>query len=132
MAFEFSNYAVKHTFKAGEDLSAKQYHFVKIDAGDGSVVAVDGATDRPVGVLQNDPRAGEAAEVLITGGTKIECGGSASFGQPLFSSAAGKGVTLAFGTTASAAFNVGTFIENGSASAIAAAVINCSSATRGL
>jgi hypothetical protein len=52
MAFEFSNAAVKTTFTAGEDLSAKQYHFVKIDNGDGHVVAVSAATDRPIGVFR--------------------------------------------------------------------------------
>jgi hypothetical protein len=132
MAFEFSNAAVKTTFTAGEDLSAKQFHFVKIDNGDGDVVAVSAATDRPIGVLQNAPTAGQAAEVTIVGGTKVECGGSASFGQPLFSSASATAVTLAFGTTASAAFSVGTFIESAAAGAIAAAVIDCASAARGL
>jgi len=132
MAFEFSNAAVKTTFTAGEDLSAKQFHFVKIDNGDGHVVAVSGATDRPIGVLQNAPTAGQAAEVTIVGGTKVECGGSASFGQPLFSSASATAVTLAFGTTASAAFSVGTFIESAAAGAIAAAVIDCANAARGL
>ena len=131
MAFEFSNAAVKTSFTAGEDLSAKQYHFVKIDNGDGDVVAVSGATDRPIGVLQNAPTAGQAAEVTIVG-TKVECGGSASFGQPLFSSASATAVTLAFGTTASAAYAVGTFIENAAAGAVAAAVIDCASAARGL
>jgi hypothetical protein len=132
MAFEFSNAAVKTTFTAGEDLSAKQFHFVKIDNGDGEVVAVSAATDRPIGVLQNAPTAGQAAEVTIVGGTKVECGGSASFGQPLFSSASATAVTLTFGTTASAAFSVGTFIESAAAGAIAAAVIDCASAARGL
>lgn len=132
MAYEFSNYAVKHTFTAGEDLSAKQYHFVKIDNGDGDVVAVSAATDRPIGVLQNTPTSGQAAEVLIVGGTKIEAGGSASFGQPLFTSSSATAVTLAYGTTASAAFSVGTFIENAAAGAITTAVIDCANAARGL
>lgn len=132
MAFEFSNAAVKTTFVAGEDLSAKQYHFVKIDNGDGEVVAVSGATDRPIGVLQNAPTAGQAAEVTIVGGTKVKCGGSASFGQPLFASASATAVTLAYGTTASAAYGVGTFIENAAAGAVAAAVIDCANAARGL
>ena len=87
MAYEFSNYAVKVTLVAGEDLSAKQYHFVKIDNGTGKAVAVSGATDRPIGVVQNNPTSGQEAEVLISGGTKIKAGGSASAGQALFASA---------------------------------------------
>jgi hypothetical protein len=132
MAFEFSNAAVKTSFTAGEDLSAKQYHFVTIDNGDGHVVAVSAGTDRPIGVLQNSPTAGQIAEVTIVGGTKVECGGSASFGQALFSSSSATAVTLAYGTTASAAFSVGTFIENAAAGALAAAVIDCANSARGL
>jgi hypothetical protein len=132
MAFEFSNAAVKTTFTAGEDLSAKQFHFVKIDNGDGHVVAVSAATDRPIGVLQNAPTAGQAAEVTIVGGTKVECGGSASFGEPLFTSASATAVTLAFGGSASANYAVGTFIESAAAGAIAAAVIDCANSARGL
>jgi hypothetical protein len=132
MAYEFSNAAVKTTFTAGEDLSAAQYKFVKIDNADGDVVAVSGATDRPVGVLQNAPTAGQAAEVTIVGGTKIVAGGSASAGEPVFSSASATAVTLAFGTTGSAAYAVGAFIEPAAAGAITTAVIDCAAAGRGL
>jgi hypothetical protein len=132
MAYEFSNYAVKATLVAGEDLSGKQYHFVKIDNGTGNAVAVDGATDRPVGVLQNNPLSGQEAEVLIVGGTKVVAGGTASAGQPLFASASANAVTLVFGGTGSAAFAVGTFVTAGSASATVTAVIDCANAGRGL
>lgn len=132
MAYEFSNSAVKVSRVAGEDLSTAQYKFVKLDNGDGTVKAVDGATDRPFGVLQNSPTSGQIAEVTIVGGSKVECGGTASVGQPLFSSASATAVTLAFGTTASAAFVVGTFVEDAAAGDISSAVINCANAGRGL
>lgn len=132
MAYEFSNYAVKVTLVAGEDLSAKQYHFVKIDNGTGKAVAVSGATDNPIGVVQNNPASGQEAEVLISGGTKLKAGGSASAGEPLFASASATGVTLAFGTTASAAYSVGKFITAAAAGEITTAVINCSNSGRGL
>lgn len=132
MAYEFSNAAVKTTFTAGADLSAKQYTFVKIDNGTSNVVAVSGATDRPIGVLQNAPTAGQAAEVCIVGGTKVKVGGSASAGQPAFSSASATAVTLAFGTTGSAAYVVGTFIEAAAAGEIGTVVIDCANAGRGL
>jgi hypothetical protein len=132
MAYEFSNYSVKATLVAGEDLSAKQYNFVKIDNGTGRAVAVSGATDRPIGVLQNNPASGQEAEVLIVGGTKIKAGGSASAGQALFASASATGVTLAFGTTGSAAFVAGSFITSAAAGEITTAVINCANSARGL
>ncbi len=132
MAYEFSNAAVKTTFTAGEDLSASQYKFVKIDNGTGNVVAVDGATDRPVGVLQNSPTSGQAAEVTIVGGTKVHAGGSASAGQALFANASANAVTLAFGTTGSAAFVVGAFVEVAASGSIVTAVIDCAAPGRGL
>jgi hypothetical protein len=132
MAYEFSAAAVKTTFVAGADLSTKQYHFVELDNGTGRVTVADGATDRPIGVLQNTPLSGEAAEVCIVGGTKVVAGGTASAGQPAFTSASGNAVTLAFGTTGSAAFVVGTFIEPAAAGAITTAVINCANSGRGL
>lgn len=132
MAYEFSNSAVKVSRVAGEDLSAAQYKFVKLDNGDGTVKAVNGATDRPFGVLQNSPTAGQIAEVTIVGGSKVEAGGTASVGQALFSNASALAVTLAFGTTGSAAYVVGTFVEDAASGAITTAVIDCANAGRGL
>jgi len=53
------------TFKAGEDLSDYQYHFVVLDA-DNQVVAA-GANGRTIGILQNAPGDGEAARVRLPG-----------------------------------------------------------------
>lgn len=132
MAYDFNANAIRTTFVAGADLSDKQFHFVEVDNATGKVTVVDGATDRPVGVLQNTPKDGEAADVLIAGGSKVAAGGTASPGQPVFSNASAVAVTLGIGTTGSAAFVVGTFIEPAAAGAITTAVINCANAGRGL
>ena len=132
MAYEFSNYAVKVTLVAGADLSSSQYKFVKIDNATGKAVIVNGATDRPIGVLQNSPSSGQEAEVLIVGGTKIKAGGTASAGQPLFASASATAVTLAYGTTASASYGVGTFVTTAAAGDTCTAVIDCANPARGL
>jgi hypothetical protein len=132
MAYEFSNAAVKTTFTAGADLSAAQYKFVKLDNANGNVVIVSGATDRPIGVLQNAPTSGQAAEVTIVGGTKLVAGGTASAGQALFANASAVGVTLAYGTTGSAAFVAGAFVEPAASGAITSVVINCANLGRGL
>jgi len=132
MAYDFSANAIRTTFVAGEDLSAKQYHFVEVDNGTGNVTAVDGATDRAIGVLQNSPESGQVADVLIAGGTKIVAGGTASPGQPLFTSASGNAVTLVIGGTGSAAYVLGSFVEPAAAGAITTAVVNCANAGRGL
>ena len=132
MAYEFSNSAVKVSRVAGEDLSAAQYKFVELDNGDGTVKVVNAATDRPFGVLQNAPTSGQIAEITVVGGTKVECGGTASVGQPLFANSSGLAVTLAFGTTGSAAYVVGTFVEDAANGEISTAVINCANSGRGL
>ena len=134
MAYDFSNSAVKTTFTAGADLSGAQYKFVKIDPADGDVVLCAAVSDRPIGILQNDPASGEAAEVTIVGGSKLVAGGSASAGQALFTSATGTGATAAFGSTnpASAMYVAGAFIENAASGEIVSVVVNCANSARGL
>src|SRR5574337_1127881 len=70
MAYEGPQIAIPG-LKAGADLSAKQYYFVKLSA-DKTVVVCAAATDIPIGVLQNKPDAsGKAAEVVAVGVTKV-------------------------------------------------------------
>lgn len=58
----------KYTAVAGADLSAKQYHIVKLDS-DGEVVLASAATDAILGVLANAPKAGAVAEVELLNGS---------------------------------------------------------------
>jgi hypothetical protein len=133
MAYDFSANAVRTTLIAGADLSEKQFHFVEVSNADGTVTVCDNLADRPIGVLQNTPKSGEAADVLIVGGSKVAAGGTASPGQALFTSASGTAITVAFGAAAagSAAFVLGSFIEPAAAGAITTAVINCANSGRG-
>jgi len=64
---------------AGEDLSGKQYRFVRL-SGANTVSAISATTQVPVGVLQNDPESGEAAAVAIAGVSKVEAGGTVTAG----------------------------------------------------
>jgi hypothetical protein len=57
-------------FVAASDLSQKQYHIVEISA-DGKVDVCNNAADRPLGILQNKPRQGEAAIVRILGISQV-------------------------------------------------------------
>ena len=111
MAFDFSNSAVATTFNAGEDLHTHQYKFVKVEAVTGDVILCSGATDRPIGVLQNAPYENQAAQVCIVGGTKVQAGGTAASGTSLYSNASALAVTLAEGSTGATAYVVGTFLE---------------------
>lgn len=128
MAYEFSNYSVKVTLVAGADLSAKQYYFVKLDSSGNAILAA-AATDRPIGVLQNAPTAGQEAEVLIVGGTKLVSSGVISEGAAIGTASTGKAVSLTVGTDTTA-YILGSAITEAAASDVFTAVINCASAGR--
>ncbi len=63
--------AIDISMKAGADLSAKQYYFVKLTANPGECDVCAAATDKAIGVLQNDPTSGQPALVRIFGRTKV-------------------------------------------------------------
>ena len=54
---------------AGADLSAKQFHFVKL-ASATTVDVCSAITDVPIGILQNTPESGETATIAIFGISK--------------------------------------------------------------
>ena len=78
------------TLKAGADLSAKQYFFVKIDANGDAVLAGNG--ENAIGVLQNAPASGEAANIAVAGVSKVIIGDTTSldYGVVISSDANGK------------------------------------------
>lgn len=81
------------TFIAGEDLSAAQFKFVTLEA-DGQVdIAGDGV--RAIGVCLNQPTAGKAATVAMTGKVLVEAGAAVTAGDEIASDAAGNAVTAA-------------------------------------
>lgn len=58
---------------ASTDLSTNQYRFVIVDTNGEAALSV--ADQNAVGILQNKPAAqGRAAEILIAGVSKLECG----------------------------------------------------------
>ena len=63
------------TFTAAADLSAKQYHFVVL-ASATTVNVATAITNAPIGILQNDPEAGEQAVVRISGVSKVVADGT--------------------------------------------------------
>lgn len=128
MAYEIANQAVLITMVAAADLSAKQYYFVKV-SGTG-VDVCSGATDVPLGVLQNNPVSGAEASVLVVGGTKIVSGASIAAGIKIGTGAAGKADAKVAGTDTTE-YTVGQVILAATADAeILTAIINCASPTR--
>lgn len=85
------------TFKAGGDLSAKQYYFVKLSA-ENTVVVCAGTTDIPIGVVQNKPESGEAATVRILGKTKVNADAALTVGALIGCAADGQAAPYVNGT----------------------------------
>jgi hypothetical protein len=129
MAYEISNYSVKVTLVAAADLSSKQYTFVKLNSS-GEAAAAAAATDIPIGVLQNAPTAGQEAEVLVVGGTKIVAGAAIGEGALVGTGSTGKAVALVAGTDTTK-YVVGTLLtESGADGDIVTAVVNCANPGR--
>ena len=84
------------TFIAGEDLSSAQFKFVTLEA-DGQVDLADAAGERAIGVLLNEPTAGKAATVAMTGKVMAEVGASVTAGDALQTDANGDAITAASG-----------------------------------
>jgi len=96
MAYEAAQIKVGQ-FTASADLSAKQYHFVKM-SGNNTVTVCAAITDIPIGVLQNTPSSGQAAEVCLFGISKVVADGTLAAGNVIGTSADGQADAIAAGT----------------------------------
>lgn len=77
------------SYDVAGDLSAQQYRFVKFSGA--TLVAIAGATDNAIGVLQNKPNvAGQAATVMISGVSKVIASKSFAAGVPVYIAADGR------------------------------------------
>lgn len=91
--------AINFTFtrKAGGDLSAAQYKFVK-QANTGRVGVCTVGGENAFGVLQNDPSAvDQEASVSVMGITKVVAGGTVAIGDLVETDSAGRAVTASSG-----------------------------------
>lgn len=79
------------TFVCESDLSAKQYHFVKMDTSEKVVIC--GANDKTIGVLQNKPNGSASAPALAVvrmwGLTKLKISETVAMGKFLTPTADG-------------------------------------------
>lgn len=122
---------VQASFEAGADLSAKQYHFVKMNGTGRKVVACNGVTDIPIGVLQNDPGDGEMATVMMLGQSKIVGDANLAQADRIGTSSDGQAAAYVHGTDTTK-YIVGVVVtENTTAGGIVSAWIDCISPNRG-
>lgn len=117
--------------RAGADLSAaaNKFKFVKLSAIN-TVVLCDGATDRPIGVLQNRPASGEGADVCAVGITKVQGDADLAVGNLIGTSGDGQADAKTPGTDTTE-YVVGVVLEdNTTAGGLCVALINCASPAR--
>ena len=76
-------------FTASADLSAKQYYFVKLSS-ETQVTVCGAVTDKPIGVLQNNPESGEQAIVRCLGVSKVSADATLASGDVIGTSADGQ------------------------------------------
>lgn len=96
------------SFEAAGDLSAKQWHWVTINASGQVAAAVEGGN--AFGVLQDKPAAaGRAGRVAYGGRSKAVCGGSITAGAKVTCNADGETVAIGSGDD----YQLGVALEDG-------------------
>lgn len=85
--------------EAAADLDALQYHFVKYD-GSGNLIAASVLGEAVIGVLQNDPDAGETGVVGTGGYTRVVAGAAVALGALVATNTSGRAVTAGTGNRA--------------------------------
>jgi hypothetical protein len=80
------------TKTASVDLSAKQYSIVKV-SGANTIAGATAATDRPCGILQNNPVSGGPAAFRRGGSSLLTAGAAFAAGAELMSDGSGRGIT---------------------------------------
>lgn len=119
----------KITLEAGADLSSSQYYFVKLNAS-GKAVVCSGATDIPVGVLQNNPTSGQAAEIVVVGLTKVSSNAALAIGDLIGTSSDGQADAKTAGTDTTE-YVVGTVLTTtGAAGVVGSVLVNCANPHR--
>jgi len=102
------------TLTAAADLSAKQYHFVKL-ASATTVNVCTATTDRAIGILQNNPTSGQQAVIQIFGISKVVADGTIAFNNVIGTSADSQADAIVPGTDTSVV-TLGVAIQAASAS----------------
>jgi hypothetical protein len=120
MAFEDDVLDV--SFLVTADLSAYQYHFVKLSADNTVTVCTHATNDNPIGVLQNQPTAsGQVARVRVMGVSRVMAGGVIGFGDKVGTDANGEGIAK----TLDKGKFVGIALDSAGAAELATVFIQC-------
>lgn len=129
MAFEQGPY-FDFSVEAAADLSTKQFYFVEQNTSTGKVDVCNAITDKPLGVLQNKPKAGQTASVRMFGISKVSADVNLAIDDLIATSVDGQAAVVAPGTDTTR-YVVGRVIgENTVAGGLITASINCMAPAR--
>lgn len=119
---------------AAADYSAvgNQYKLVKVTNASGVPQATlcAAVTDRPIGVLQNRPVAGQSAEIMTDGISKVQLDGTTVPGDQVGVSADGQVAVYVPGTDTTK-YIIGVCLIGGAAGEIGTIIFDCKNAARG-
>lgn len=90
---------------AATDFTGKQFHFAKLALN--GQVALCGNGEAGLGIIQDEPKQGQAVNVAIHGISKAVAGGNISEGDALQANAAGKAITKGAGVELAVALESG-------------------------
>ena len=108
---------------AGADLTAKQYLAVKLTES-GTVDVVAAVTDKVIGILQNAPDSGEAAEVMVSGVSYLKAGDTIDVSSNPTVGSANDGECVAYAPgTDTTKYIVGTALRDAAAGDIVAVLL---------
>jgi hypothetical protein len=109
-------------FTAAADLSSKQFYFVKL-ASSTTVNVCAAVTDKPIGILQNNPESGGQAVVRCFGVSKVSADATLAAGDVIGTAADGQAQPISLGSETTVHV-CGQAIEAGSAGETLTAFIN--------
>ena len=109
-------------FTAAADLSSKQFYFVKL-ASSTTVNVCAAVTDKPIGILQNNPESGGQAGVRCFGVSKVSADATLAAGDVIGTAADGQAQPISLGSETTVHV-CGQAIEAGSAGETLTAFIN--------
>lgn len=108
---------------------------MKISAAGTTVVPCTAIGDKVIGVLQNQPKQGQQADLIMLGISKVRVGASNVSADDLISTdSTGRAATYVAGTTGTSSFMIGRIlaVDNATnAGGVATALINVLSMARG-
>lgn len=127
MAFEIPGF--KFTGVCGAaSLAAKQYYFVKQHT-DGTIIVPAAITDRPLGILQNNPVVGGEAELMVDGVSKVIAGETIAINDVIGIAADGRAIPVVPGTDTTA-YVLGVALSAGDAGQTVSVLFDCKSPAR--